>query len=207
MSTSNLPAGYSIASDSVIGSAEYLLRYDGAAWVGDKLPLTVTGKDSVAFDYGSDLAVLVQKDGTVVAHRFDPASMAWSAVALSNTDAALIDAAVSSNPEMRLAAMDLAEILVMPLPAAPTRMAVRAQALVGFEAERAVPRRNWVAGLFDGFALPRAVMAAATVVVAISGFMMGGGLGESFAQEKHAGIASTSQTTNEMSSFFTGDGI
>jgi hypothetical protein len=132
---------------------------------------------------------------------------AWLEGHLSETEAARIDAAVSSNPEMRLAAMDLAEILGMPLPAAPARMAVRAQALVGFEVERAAPRRNWLAGLFDGFALPRAVMAAATVIVAISGFMMGGGLGESFAQEKNAGIASTSQTTNEMSSFFTGDGI
>ena len=133
----------------------------------------------------------------------------WLEGRLSETETARIDAAVSANPEMRLAAMDLAEILGMPLPAAPARMAVRAQALVGFEAERAAPRRGWLAGLFVGFALPRAVMAAATVIVAISGFMMGGGLGESFAQEKNArtGIASTSQTTNEMSSFFTGDGI
>jgi hypothetical protein len=135
---------------------------------------------------------------------------AWLEGRLSETDAARIDAAVSSNPEMRLAAMDLAEILGMPLPAAPARMAVRAQALVGFEAERTAPRRGWLAGLLDGFALPRAVMAAATVIVAISGFMMGGGLGESFAQEKHAArtdVVSMSQNTNEMSSFFTGDGI
>src|SRR5476651_1288663 len=135
---------------------------------------------------------------------------AWLEGRLSETEAARIDAAVSANPEMRLAAMDLAEILGMPLQAAPASMTVRAQALVGFEAERAAPRRSWLAGLFDGFAVPRAVMAAATVIVAISGFMMGGGLGESFAQEKHAAnaaVASTSQTTNEMSSFFTGDGI
>ena len=135
---------------------------------------------------------------------------AWLEGRLSETEAARIDAAVSCNPEMRLAAMDLAEILGMPLPAAPARMAVRAQALVGFEAERAAPGRGWLAGLFDGFAVPRAVMAAATVIVAISGFMMGGGLGESFAQEKHAAktaVVSTSQNTNEMRSFFTGDGI
>src|SRR5476649_1527661 len=106
---------------------------------------------------------------------------AWLEGRLSETEAARIDAAVSSNPEMRLAAMDLAEILGMPLPAA-------------------------LAGLFEGFAVPRAVMAAATVIVAISGFMMGGGLGESFAQEKHAartGVVSTSQNTNEMNAFFT----
>ena len=133
---------------------------------------------------------------------------AWLEGRLSETDTARIDAAVSSNPEMRLAAMDLAEILGMPLPAAPARMAVRAQALVGFDAERVAPRRGWLAGLFDGFALPRGVMAAATVIVAISGFLMGGGLGESYAQQKNAVSASTTQTTtNEVTSFFAGDGI
>ena len=133
---------------------------------------------------------------------------AWLEGRLSETEAARIEAAVSSNPEMRLAAMDLAEILGMPLPAAPARMTVRAQTLVGFEAERQVPRRFWLAGLLDGFALPRAVMAAATVIVAISGFMMGGGLGESFAQEKQASKAVVTVTSpNEMTSFFTGDGI
>jgi len=134
---------------------------------------------------------------------------AWLEGRLSETDAARIDAAVSCNPEMRLAAMDLAEILGMALPAAPARMAVRAQALVGFEAERQMPRRGWLAGLLEGFALPRAVMAAATVIVAISGFMLGGGLGESYAQEKQASqtVVSTTQSTNEMTSFFTADGI
>jgi anti-sigma factor RsiW len=133
---------------------------------------------------------------------------AWLEGRLSETEAARIEAAVSSNPEMRLAAMDLAEILGMPLPAAPARMTVRAQALVGFEAERQAPRRFWLAGLLEGFALPRAVMAAATVIVAISGFMMGGGLGESFAQEKQASKAVVTVTSpNEMTSFFTGDGI
>lgn len=132
---------------------------------------------------------------------------AWLEGRLSETEAARIEAAVATSPEMRLAAMDLAEILGMPLPAAPARMTVRAQALVGFEAERQAPRRNWLAELFGGFALPRAVMAAATVIVAISGFMMGGGLGESYAQEKHAVTTSTTQTTNELKSFFAGDGI
>jgi hypothetical protein len=134
---------------------------------------------------------------------------AWLEGHLSETEAARIEAAVSSNPEMRLAAMDLAEILGMSLPAAPARMAVRAQALVGFEAERQMPRRGWLAGLLEGFALPRAVMAAATVIVAISGFMLGGGLGESYAQEKQGSqtVVSTTQSTNEMTSFFTADGI
>ena len=81
---------------------------------------------------------------------------AWLEGNLSETEAARIEAAVSSSPEMRLAAMDLAEILGMPLPVAPARMAVRAQALVGFEAERRTARGSWLASLLDGFALPRA---------------------------------------------------
>jgi hypothetical protein len=135
---------------------------------------------------------------------------AWLEGRLSETAAARIEAAVSSNPELRRAALDLSEILGMPLPAAPARMAVRAQALVGFEAEGQVSRGGWLSALVGGFALPRTVMAAATVIVAISGFMLGGGLGESYAQEKHATkatVAAASQNTNEMATFFTGDGI
>lgn len=135
---------------------------------------------------------------------------AWLEGRLSETEAARIEAAISSNPELRRAALDLSEILGMPLPAAPARMAVRAQALVGFEAERQGRPVGWLSALLGGFALPRAVMAAATVLVAVSGFMLGGGLGESFAQEKHGTkttVATTAQNTNEMATFFTGDGI
>lgn len=134
---------------------------------------------------------------------------AWLEGRLSETASARIEAAVAADPEMRAAAMDLADILGKPLPAAPARMAVRAQALVGFEVERQAARRSWFGGLFDGFALPRAVMATAAVMVAISGFLMGGGLGESFAQEKYvaANATVTTQSTNELTSFFTSDGI
>lgn len=134
---------------------------------------------------------------------------AWLEGRLSEAASARIEAAVAADPEMRAAAMDLADILGKPLPAAPARMAVRAQALVGFEVEREASRRGWFGGLFDGFGWPRAAMATAAVMVAISGFLMGGGLGESFAQERH--IAKTTvvsvQGTNELASFFTGDGI
>lgn len=137
---------------------------------------------------------------------------AWLEGRLSEAQSAHIEAAVATNPEMRLAAMELADILGMPLPAAPARMAVRAQALVGFEVERQAASRGWLASLLDVFAMPRAVMAAATVIVAISGFMLGGGLGKSFAQEKVARtteVVSMTQTqqTNELTSFFTSDGI
>jgi anti-sigma factor RsiW len=134
---------------------------------------------------------------------------AWLEGRLSETAAARVEAAVAADPEMRLAAMDLADILGKPLPAAPARMAVRAKALVGFEIERQAPRRSWFAGLFEGFALPRAAMASAAVLIAITGFMMGGGLGESYAHEKVAkkNIVDMTEPTNELTSFFTGDGI
>ncbi len=113
---------------------------------------------------------------------------AWLEGRLSETASARIEAAVAADPEMRRAALDLADILGKPLPVAPARMAVRAHALVGFDAERQVPRRGWLDSLLaigGGFALPRAVMAsAATVAIAVSGFMMGGGLGESYAREE-----------------------
>lgn len=138
---------------------------------------------------------------------------AWLEGRLSETQAARVEAALAADPDMRRAAMDLADILGKPLPAAPARMAVRAQALVGFEAERRAPRRSWLDGLFapgGGFVLPRAAMATAAVMIAVSGFVMGGGLGESYAQERYVArtdASATAQTSNELTAFFTTDGI
>src|SRR5262245_2640875 len=78
---------------------------------------------------------------------------AWLEGRLSETAAARIEAAVAADPEMRRAALDLADVLGRPLPAAPARLEVRAKALVGFEAERQTERQterqNKGAGLFD----------------------------------------------------------
>src|SRR5689334_21943767 len=71
---------------------------------------------------------------------------AWLEGRLNETDAAVIDAAVSANPELRRAALELSDVLAKPLPAPPPRMAVRAQALVGFPAEKHSPRTSWLAG-------------------------------------------------------------
>ena len=53
-----------------------------------------------------------------------------------------------------------------------------------------------------------AVMATAALLVAVSGFMMGGGVGESFAEQRYV-VASNqlSDTNNELSAFFDTDGI
>lgn len=140
---------------------------------------------------------------------------AWLEGNLPETETARIDAVVATNPEMRLAAMELAEILGKPLPPAPSRLEVRARALVGFEAERRTTRSfGWLAGLlpsFDGgFGFQRGAMAGAAVMLAAVGFMMGGGLGHSYANEKYASIEPTTisnplgvDTTGQLNDLFT----
>ena len=133
---------------------------------------------------------------------------AWLEGRLSETAAARIEAAVAADPEMRRAALELSDVLGMPLPAAPARLEVRAKALVGFEVERHAAR----VGLFDWlfardrrFALPRLATMTAAVIIAISGFMLGGGLGESMAQERYA--HARGDTANELTEFLVSDGI
>lgn len=115
---------------------------------------------------------------------------AWLEGRLPEAAAARVEAAVASDPALRRAALELADILGMPLPAAPPRMAVRAQALVGAGAPRQAPRKSWVTALFpafwEGFALQRGAIAGAAVVVAAVGFMLGGGLGETYVEGKYA---------------------
>lgn len=136
---------------------------------------------------------------------------AWLEGRLSEEDAVRIEAAVATNPEMRRAALELADVLGQPLPAAPARLEVRAKALVGFEVERAVNPTGLFAWLFSGrrFDLQRMAALAAAVVIAISGFMLGGGLGESLAHERYASVTqgSTTDTANELTEFLTSDGF
>src|SRR5215216_5378375 len=73
---------------------------------------------------------------------------AWLEGRLSETAAARIEAAVAADPEMRRAALDLSEVLGMPLPAAPARLEVRAKALVGFEVEQRPEQHTGRVGLF-----------------------------------------------------------
>lgn len=138
---------------------------------------------------------------------------AWLEGRLPEETAARIEAAVANDPAMRQAALELADILGMPLPAPPPRMAVRAQALVGFEAERQAPRKSWLAVLFPAFGqgagLHRGVMAGMAVVVAAVGFMLGGGLGESYVEGKYASTRTPTlakpfgrDTTNDLNDLF-----
>lgn len=140
---------------------------------------------------------------------------AWLEGRLSEDEAAPIEAAVAGDPEMRRAALELAEILGKELPLAPPRIAVRAQTLVGFEVERQ-GKPGWLAPLLAlfgaGLAIERGAMAGVAVVVAAVGFLMGGGLGDSYAHQQHerTAISSTNpfgtDTTNQLNDLFTDNG-
>ncbi len=142
---------------------------------------------------------------------------AWLEGRLPEAAAARIEAAVGADPELRRAALDLSDILGKPLPAAPARLAVRAQSLVGFDVERETDRSaGWLGRLFASgpfFDLQRAAMVAMVVVVAGAGFVMGGGLGDSFAQQRYgsdiqsAAATVSTTTSSELSDFFVSDGI
>lgn len=138
---------------------------------------------------------------------------AWLEGRLPEAAAARIEAAVASDPAMRQAALELADILGRPLPVPPARLTVRAQALIGFDAERQAARKSWLAGLFPafgrGFALQRGAMAGMAVVVAAVGFLLGGGLGETYAEGKYASTQAPPvakpfgrDTTNDLNDLF-----
>ena len=137
----------------------------------------------------------------------------WLEGRLPEVAVARIEAAVAADPELRRAALDLAEILGAPVPAAPGRMTVRAQALIGFEAARPALRGGWLDRLFPSgprHAFQRAAMVAMSIVVAGVGFVVGGGLGQSFAQQTYNGEVSgtaTVSTSNELTDYFAGDEI
>ncbi|MFI5003075.1 MAG: hypothetical protein ACHQK9_24575 [Reyranellales bacterium] len=157
---------------------------------------------------------LAVEPGAAVAVVSDVEFAAWLEGRLPEAAAARIDAAVAVDPELRRAALELADILGKPLPAAPVRMAVRAQALVGFEVERRIGGGSWLGAFFPFFgpraAMQRGAMAGLAIMLAAVGFMMGGGLGESYAHEKYASAPARtivvspfgSDTTNELSDLF-----
>lgn len=122
---------------------------------------------------------------------------AWLEGALPETEAARIDAAVTADPVLRRAALELADILGKPLPPAPARMAVRAQALVGFPAERQA-RKGWLSLLLpdfsQGMGFQRGALVATAVVVAAVGFVMGGGLSQHYEEAVYASSQSSSST-------------
>jgi anti-sigma factor RsiW len=149
---------------------------------------------------------LAKDGGAVPGPISDNDLAAWLEGRLAPAEAARVDAVLAADPVQRAAAMELSEILAMPLPAAPARLAVRAQALVGFEAERMpAPRPGFLASLFAAGrrqAVRAAAMGTAVAILAVSGFAMGGGLGESYAQQKQITVVSNADTSNELTDLF-----
>lgn len=141
---------------------------------------------------------------------------AWLDGRLPEAAAVRVEAAIASDPELRRAALDLSDILGKPVPVAPARLTVRAQALVGFDAERRTRRGGgWFGRLFPSgpmFDLQRAAMAGLAIVVAGAGFVIGGGLGESLAQQRYGSEVQVSAnttptaTSSELTDLFS-DGI
>src|SRR6266550_9380629 len=68
---------------------------------------------------------------------------AWLDGRLPDAAAARIEAAIAGDPEMRRAALELADILGKPLPLAPARLEVRARALVGFAVKQRFEERRF----------------------------------------------------------------
>jgi hypothetical protein len=138
---------------------------------------------------------------------------AWLEGRLSEAAATRVEVAVATNPEMRRAALELADVLGKPLPAPPPRLEVRARALIGFEAERSAVRASLFDWLFANdrrFAVQRAVALTAAVAIAVSGFMLGGGLGETVANERYAANWPQTRDTsnsNDLTEFLVSDGI
>lgn len=160
--------------------------------------------------------------GAAAATISDVEFASWLEGRMSEAEASRIEAAVAADPALRRSALELSEVLGMPFPAPSPRLAVRAQALVGFDAERETSRGSWlsrVLGATAGFGMPRAAnfgvpraaVASLALIVAIAGFMLGGGLGESYAEQSYV-VASLQTTqysgqTNEVTAFFSTDGI
>lgn len=103
--------------------------------------------------------------------------VAWIDGRMSEEEAVRMEAAVAADPVARQAAIDLADILGKPLPASLPHAVVRAQALVGFAAERTpASTRGWLSDLFPagpGLVLQRMAMAASVLAIAAGGFAMG----------------------------------
>jgi len=136
---------------------------------------------------------------------------AWLEGRLPESQAERIDRAMAADPVLRQAALDLSEVLGQPLPAPPERLIVRAQALVGFETERATPSgfNSFLASLFPRLRAgpQRAALASIAIVVAVAGFTLGGGLGESYAQERYGNRTVPYDSLTELGEFFRDSGV
>jgi anti-sigma-K factor RskA len=140
----------------------------------------------------------------VAGHRVDDAMIAaWLDGRLSEADTARVERHLVEHPQAMQAVLDtrnaLADAARAPVP---DRVVVRAQALVGFEAERKVGGGG-LAGLFGGWrrALEMAAVGAAFVVVIAGGFSLGGGTQEAYAHSALNNAAAVELVLNPLGAF------
>lgn len=136
--------------------------------------------------------------------RVDDAMLAaWLDGRLSEADAARVERHLVEQPQALRVVLDtrnaLADAVRAPVP---DRVVVRAQALVGFAAERKVGGGG-LAGLFGGWrrALEMAAVGAAFVVVIAGGFSLGGGTQEAYAHSAVNNAAAVELVLNPLGAF------
>ena len=110
---------------------------------------------------------------------------AWLDGRLEPQAAARVEARLAADPALLDAALDVAGALREAGEPAPDRLVTRAQALVGFEAEREHRSRGGLSGWLAGWrrSLELAAVAGAFLVVCATGFSLGGGFQEAYADD------------------------
>ena len=127
----------------------------------------------------------------------------WLGGRLSEGESARVERHLVEHPRALQAALDIRNALADAVRApVPDRVVVRAQALVGFEAERKVARGG-LSGLFGGWrrALEMAAVGAAFVIVIAGGFSLGGGTQEAYAQSDQSNAAAVEVGLNPLGAF------
>ena len=137
------PIGATGISDSTVGNAQHLFRFDGRQWQVTDL-VTPDASDRYGYAYGSDVAVVaVSADGPGVTYRrasYDPYSGQWSPPTAIGESEAAAAASVSGDIliagreiQRRTPTLDWEPILQLPGSADPTTVANRAPVYVAWQ--------------------------------------------------------------------------
>lgn len=117
---------------------------------------------------------------------FDDELAAWLDGRLPPDAAARVEARLAADPRLLDMALETAAALREAGGPAPDRLVTRAQALVGFAAERQRPAGGGLLAWLGGWRrqLEYAVVTGAFLVVCVTGFSLGGGIQEAFASDR-----------------------
>ncbi|MEJ2675505.1 MAG: RHS repeat-associated core domain-containing protein [Acidihalobacter sp.] len=91
-----MPFSHSIASGSVVGNLNNLLRFDGNRWIEGSLPLDERADPAPRFLYGSDFAIIAS-DLDSVAAQFDPYLSQWITLERTSGSGADIIPSINGN--------------------------------------------------------------------------------------------------------------